>query len=154
MYRSIMAGVFLGGILTLSPLTAMAGPFADDMAKCLVTSTSETDRADLIRWMYSAMSEHPDLASMAQISDKQRDELTTKAGALFSRLIFQSCRAQFVASVRNEGTGTIEYAFSILGQVAMRGLMTDPHVTQQVQALGKTLDQDKLKALVAQAAKK
>jgi hypothetical protein len=36
----------------------------------------------------------------------------------------------------------------------MRGLMSDSHVTQEMQALGKTIDQAKLKELVAQASKK
>lgn len=140
-------------MLGMSPGTAVAGPFADDMAKCLVNSTSEADRTDLMRWMFSAMSLHPDLASMATISAQQRDQITTKASNLFSRLIFDSCRSQVQDAVRNEGPQTLVYAFQILGQVAMRGMMTDPHVAQSLQALGKGVDPVKMKALMQPAGK-
>lgn len=117
------------------PHRAAAGPFADDMAKCLVNSTSDADRADLVRWIFSAMAQHPDLASMAAIPPKDRDVLNTKAANLFSRLMFDSCKSQVEQAVHNEGPQTIEYAFQILGEVAMRGIMADPHVTQAVQAI-------------------
>jgi len=68
--------------------------------------------------------------------------------------MFESCRSEFVQAVKNEGPATIEYAFSVLGQVAMRGLMSDSHVSESFQALGKSLDENKLKALVAEAGKK
>jgi hypothetical protein len=103
MYKPLIVAVILGGAAAVTSHPVVAGPFADDMAKCLVGSTSDMDRADLIRWIYSAMSLNPDLESMAQISTKERDELTTKAGALFSRLIFQSCRSQFVTICAERG---------------------------------------------------
>jgi len=55
--------------------------------------------------------------------------------------------------VQNEGPQTIAYAFQILGEVAMRGIMAEPHVSQSIQALGKSIDQAKLKALIAAANK-
>jgi hypothetical protein len=141
-------------MMVITPHPAVAGPFADDMAKCLVKSTSDADRADLVRWIYSAMSLHPDLASMANISDKERDELNAKAGKLFSRLLFESCRTEFVQALKNEGPTTIRYAFQILGQVATRGMMTDTHVTQSMAGLGKSIDEAKLKELVEEAGRK
>lgn len=153
MFKTLLVVVGFGCILGMSPGTAVAGPFADDMAKCLVNSTSEADRTDLMRWMFSAMSLHPDLASMATISARQRDEITTKAANLFSRLMFDSCKSQVQDAVRNEGPQTIVYAFQILGQVAMRGMMTDPHVAQALQGLGKGVDPAKMKALMEPAGK-
>lgn len=154
MKKSIALGAALSCILAMTAHPAAAGPFADDMAKCLVRSTSDSDRADLVRWIYSAMSLHPDLASMAKVSAKERDDLQERAAKLFSRLMFESCRSEFVQAVQNEGPSTLEYAFSVLGQVAMRGLMSDSHVSESFQALGKSLDQNKLKAIVAEASKK
>jgi hypothetical protein len=67
--------------------------------------------------------------------------------------MFESCRSQLVQAVRNEGPQTLQYAFAILGQVAMRGIMSDTHVNQSLQAMSKEIDKDKLKALVAEAGK-
>jgi hypothetical protein len=124
------------------------------MAKCLVKSTSEADRADLMRWMFSSMSLHPDLTSMSKISAQTRDEVNTKAANLYSRLLFESCKSETHEAVRNEGPQTIQYAFQILGQVAARGLFTEPHVTDAMKALEKGIDQEKLKQLVASATNK
>ena len=151
-YRTL-AGAFAACLIGMGPCVATAGPFADDMAKCLVKSTSESDRADLVRWIFAAMTMHPDLASMAKVSAQQREEVTSKATKLFGRLLFESCKSETVEAVRNEGPQTIQYAFEILGQVATRGLMTEPHVGQELQALGKGIDQEKLKQLVALAGK-
>lgn len=148
-----VAGALLACLIGMTPCLVTAGPFADDMAKCLVKSTSDADRADLVRWIFSAMSLNPDLASMSKISAQQRDELTAKAAKLFGRLLFQSCKSETEEAVRNEGPLTIQYAFQILGQVATRGLMSEPHVTQELQALDKDIDQEKLKQLVALSGK-
>lgn len=151
MFKTLIVVAGLGCFLGMSPCTAVAGPYADDMARCLVSSTSEADRADLMRWMFSAMAQHPDLASMATISTNQRDTITDKASKLFSRLMFDSCKSQVQEAVHNEGPQTIYYAFQILGQVAMRGMMTDPHVAQALQGLGKGIDPAKMKALMGPA---
>jgi hypothetical protein len=153
MFKKLIIVAGLGCIVAMSTHRAIAGPFADDMAKCLVNSTSDADRADLVRWMFSAMALNPDLASMATISTKERNELATKVANLFSRLMFDSCKSQVQQAVRNEGPQTITYAFQILGEVAARGIMADPHVSQSLQALGKSIDQTKLKSLMAAGGK-
>lgn len=154
MRYSTITGALAACLIGVVPCLATAGPFADDMAKCLVKATSEADRADLMRWMFSSMSLHPDLASMSKVSAQTRDEVNAKAAKLYSRLLFESCKAETQEAVRNEGPQTIQYAFQILGQVAARGLFTEPHVTDAMQALEKGIDQDKLKELVALATKK
>jgi hypothetical protein len=35
---------------------AAAGPYSDDLAKCLVKSTTKEDRVSLIRWLFAAAS--------------------------------------------------------------------------------------------------
>jgi hypothetical protein len=153
-HKPLMAGPLLGCLIAVIPCVAIAGPFADDMAKCLVKSTSDADRTDLVRWMFSSMSLHPDLASMSTISAQARNEIDAKVGKLYARLLFESCKSETAQAVQNEGPQTIQYAFQILGQVAARGLFTDPHVTGAMQALEKNIDQAKLKELMAASAGK
>src|SRR5262245_52491698 len=114
MRYSTLAGAIAACLIGMIPCLAAAGPFADDMAKCLVKSTSEADRADLMRWMFSSMSLHPDLTSMSKISAQTRNEVNTKAASLYSRLLFDSCKSETEEAVRNEGPQTIQYAFQVL----------------------------------------
>jgi hypothetical protein len=149
MKRSIVGAALLP--LLCAPKLAAAGPFADDMAKCLVNSTSPEDRTQLVKWIFSVIALHPDLAAMSSISPKQRGEISKNAGALFQRLLLVSCRSQTQQALKNEGTQTIQYAFQVLGQVATRGLFTDSHVMEGTKDLAKYVDEEKLKSLTAAA---
>jgi hypothetical protein len=100
------------------------------------------------------MSLHPDLASMSSISPQQRDTLSKGAAALFQRLLLESGRSETQVAVQNEGPQTIQYGFQILGQVATRGLMTDPHVLEGMKSLAQGLDEEKLKALLTPSSPK
>jgi hypothetical protein len=134
--------------------TAYAGPYADDMAKCLVKSTSPADRTAFIRWLFASLALHPDVASMASVTPQQRGQINKAAGVLIQRLLLKSCRSDTQTAVKNEGPQTIQYAFQIFGQVATRQLFTDPHVADGMKALAATMDEAKLKALVSEATTK
>jgi len=148
MRRTLVPTALLTVAVGLPP-AVHAGPYADDMAKCLVKSTSTEDRTLLIRWMFSAMALHPDVASLALVSKQQRDEITKRTGALFQRLLLESCKAETKEAVQDEGPQTVQYAFQVLGQVAARGLFTEPRVADSVKDLGNSVDQEKIKALLA-----
>jgi len=48
---------------------AVAGPYSDDLAKCLVRSTTPEDKTLLVQWMFATMAlqrelfAHPDVAA-------------------------------------------------------------------------------------------
>lgn len=130
---------------------ANAGIYSDDMAKCLVKSASQEDQITFIQWMFTAMALHPSVTSMAAISDKQRTELTSKTGALFMRLITKDCRSETVAAVKYEGPNALEQSFSVLGQAAMRGLMSHPAVEKGLQGLTSESDTKELRDLMKEA---
>ena len=147
MKRSMVAMLFVALLFTSK--LALAGPFGDDMAKCLVNSTSPEDRTLLVKWIFSVMASHPDLSAMSSVSVKQRDDLTKNAGALFQRLLTETCRSQTQQAIQNEGPQTIQYAFQVLGQVATMGLFSDPHVADNMKGLARYVDEEKIKALGA-----
>lgn len=150
-WKALAAGYLIGLSLAGS---AVAGPYADDMAKCLVKSASPADRTLLVKWIFSVISLHPDLAPMSSITPQQRGAITKSAGELFQRLLLESCRSETQEAIQNEGSETIQYAFQVLGQVATRGLFTDPHVAEGMTALGTQLDAQKLKTLLGPEAPK
>lgn len=152
MKRSMIALLLV--TLLCAPRLAPAGPFADDMAKCLVNSTSPEDRTLLVKWIFSVIALHPDLSAMAAVSAKQRDDISKKTGALFQRLLLESCRSQTQQAMQTEGQQTIQHAFEVLGQVAARGLFSDSHVLEGTKDLAKYVDEEKIKALMDGAPQK
>jgi hypothetical protein len=126
---------------------AVAGPYGDDMAKCLVKAASPDDQTVFIKWLFAAIALHPDVASMASISAQQRDEFNKRAGALFQRLLTESCRSETQQAIRYEGPATIQYAFQVFGQAAAGNLFANPSVAVGMKDLAKYIDQDKIKAL-------
>ncbi|HEX3603863.1 MAG TPA: hypothetical protein VHU43_07205 [Steroidobacteraceae bacterium] len=70
------------------------------------------------------------------------------------RLLLESCKQETRDAIQNEGAQTIEYSFGIFGQVAMRGLFTDPAVVVGMKNFTKYFDQEKIKALMQSPASK
>ncbi len=140
----------LGLILTFGLAEAAhAGIYTDDLSKCLVKSTSEADRTDLILWIYAAMSDHPAVRGLSNVSPAQHDAANRKTGALMERLLLVDCRTQTVEAMRYEGSTAIQGSFSVLGQVAMVGLMQDKAVAGDVGGITKFIDESKFAALAA-----
>jgi hypothetical protein len=144
--------VFASLLLVGSP--TLAGPYSDDLAKCLVASTSSDDRVALVRWMFTSFAAHPDVAPLSAATTAQVDAIDSQVGAIFTRLLTQSCREQTQAALRYEGTAAIETAFQVLGQVAANELGTNPAVQKRLAALGEKIDQRALEALVQAPAPK
>ncbi len=134
-------------ILLASP-AAFAGPYSDEMAKCLVTSTSEADKNFLVKWMFAAAALHPAVKSISSVTDAQRNELNVKTAKLFERLLTESCKKQVQTAIKYEGQSTIESAFQVLGQVAARGLFSDPAVNGFIAQLGNHIDKQKMESVI------
>lgn len=143
-----LAVIVLFASLACAP-ALLAGPYGDDMAKCLVKSASPQDRTLLVRWVFSVLALHPDLASMSTITPQQRDAMNKASGALFERLLFDACKTETQQAILNEGLQTMEYAFNVLGQVATRNMFTNAQVQDGMKGFTKYIDQEKLKALAA-----
>ncbi len=140
--RSLLVAMSL--LATLAPLPARAGPFTDDLSKCLVASTTPADNKTLVVWMVSVITLHPDVEAMATLTPAQRDANDTAAAKLFERLLMVSCKAQAQQAVKYEGAEAFKASFSVLGQVAMKDLMTNPKVAEGLRGLGKRIDEKKV----------
>lgn len=138
-------------ILAVALLSAVcpqvhAGPFTDDLSKCLVKSTSDDDRTLFIQWIYAAMSSHPKVRAMSSITPEFADQLNRRAADLVTELLTSRCKAEAAQAVKAEGEAALRGSFEVLGRVGMQGLLADPNVTEYLTGLGRYFDQDKLKA--------
>jgi hypothetical protein len=141
---AMTAAIFL--ILIGSP-SAQAGPYADDLSKCLVASTTAADKQALVRWMFAMAALNPTVKPISNVTDNQRVGFDKQTARLFERLLTVSCRSQTKLALQYEGGGTIESSFSLLGQVAGRELFSDPQVAKGMADFGKYLDKTKFQAL-------
>lgn len=131
-------------VLTLGTPLAWAGPFTDDMSKCLVKSTSEADKTLLIKWIFAAMAAHPDVKSLSSIPPEKGAQLNRDVGALVMRLLTKNCKSETKQAVDFEGEDTFKTSFGILGQVAMQGLMVNDEVLQYISGFESYLNTEEL----------
>jgi hypothetical protein len=131
----------------LSANTSSAGIYSDSLARCLVSHTSNEDKTLLVRWIFAIMALHPAVSDTITVNDSEREKLNRGAGMLFERLVTDDCRKETKEALMYEGPVAMQTSFQVLGQVATRGLMTDPAVTAGLTAFQKYLDETKLREL-------
>jgi hypothetical protein len=134
-------------IASAASQSAVAGLYTDDLSRCLVSSTTKEDRVVLVKWIFTALAQHPDVASLTTIDSANAESATKELGAMFMRLMTDVCGAKLVEAIKYEGTSALEQSFSVLGQVAARELMVHPDVLKSLTGLEKHLDRSKFEAL-------
>lgn len=130
---------------------ASAGVYTDELSKCLVKASTPADQTAFMVWLFSAMSAHPAVRALSNVTPAQRDAASKTAAGLVERFITVDCRAESVAAVKYEGPSTFEAAFGVFGQVAMRGLMADADVNAALNQLAKYMDNAKFEAIGKEA---
>lgn len=138
----------LAGLCLALPAASFAGIYSDDMAKCLVASTSLQDKTDLVRWIFANAALHPGVADIANVSATDLDAMNRTTAELLERLLTQSCRKQSAEAIRYEGLPAVQQSFQVLGQVAMGELMGHPQVRTGFEAFAKHIDNAKIEAIV------
>ncbi len=138
-----MQASLLGLMLSLTT-TVQAGLYTDDLSRCLVESTTASDKVSLVKWMFTAAALHPAVSSIASVSEAQLNAANKATAELFMKLLTESCKDQSQKAVKYEGQAAIQGGFTILGQVAARELFASPEVSAGMAGLEKYFDEKKL----------
>ena len=125
----------------------MAGPFVDDMAKCLVRSTSSKDNILLGRWLVRVYGEHSESKGLIYISDYDKKTIDRDVGKLFTRLLTQDCEFEAKKAYNYEGLAVMGNAFEVLGEVAGKELLEDRNVLKALKKFTEYVDYEKLEYL-------
>jgi len=133
-------------VVVLSATDAVAGPYADDLAKCLVKSTTPAEKNALVKWIFAAAALHPEVKGISAVTEAQREELSKSTGKLVERLLGESCKAETHDALKYEGPQVFQSAFTVLGQVASVGLFTDPGVSAYMSDFLKYVDKAKVES--------
>lgn len=141
------AGLLLAALA--SSANVHAGPYSDDLAKCLVRSTTGDDKRNLVQWIFSIASVHPALTSLMSITDDRRTTLNKDVARLFEALLTERCSNETRDAMKYEGPETLKSSFGLLGQVAMRELFADPGVAKELGRFTEYIDTKKFEALKA-----
>ena len=148
MRKSITIGL-LAGVTALST-NVRAGIFADDLSRCLVSKTSVADKTVFIQWLFDAIAQNPDVRG-TKVSDANVAADNKQMAGLVDRLLETDCRPQTIAVLKNEGASGFTSSFEVFGKVAATNLFNNPKVNDYLGGYAKDMDQDKLKALAAEA---
>lgn len=119
---------------------AQAGPYADELKKCLVESSSPKDLTLLVRWIAKAINAHPQLSDISALSERKKADIDQQLARYFERVLFEDCQAPVRDLIKYENADGMRVAFEFLGQVAMKQVMEDPRVTQSVSDFSKYIN--------------
>jgi hypothetical protein len=130
-------------IIMLNPIITHAGQAAQNLGVCLTDSLNGKERKNLAKWIYFAMSKHSSIKPYTNATQKDFDNINKYVGVLITRLLTEDCPEIANAAIKEGGSQALEYAFGVVGQVAMQELMAEPSVSQAMGVFEKYLDQDK-----------
>ena len=127
---------------------AVAGPFADEMSKCMVRETTEQERTMLVQWVFAITALHPDVKQLSSVTDQARSKLNKQLADLTMALLTERCAKETREVLKNEGPDSFQSSFGELGKSAMQGLFTDSRVSAGLSEFTSNLDEAKLKKFV------
>lgn len=130
--------------------TANAGPFTDKLSICLVQQTNEADKEILIKWVFAAMSSHPNVQHLSNVSSKTGEKLNKNTAELFVDLISNRCEKEAREAIKYENEIALNKSFEVLGKVAMQGIMGNPNVSAYMGGMEKYIDANKLRSVFPQ----
>ena len=140
--KTCVQSLLLFVLLAAGP--AQAGPYSDELGKCLVGSTTAADKGALGKWNFATAALHPAVKSIATVTPEERTGFNRDTARLFERLVTEACRMQTQQAVKYEGAAALQNAFQLLGQVAARELFADPAVAGGLSELERHFDREKL----------
>lgn len=139
-----LAAIVIGSAITVS--SASASPAADALGACLADNTTGKDRKGMMKWVFMAMSAHPEIHNLSNITEKKRDEVNRMMGAMITKLITESCPAQAKNAAANGGEA-FKIAFEVVGRLGAQELMSNPEVNSSFSGFAKYMDKDKMNSV-------
>jgi hypothetical protein len=133
----------------LAPARAIAGPFTDELSKCLVEKTTDQDKTLLVQWIFSTMATHPDVQGLATVATAKREDLSRRAAKMFEVLLVDRCNIEAKKAVQYEGQSVFGASFEVLGRIAGMGLFSHPTVARESAKFATYVDQKRLQAALA-----
>ncbi len=136
---------FIGVFITAS---AYAGQYADALNKCIASSVTDKDKANLARWALAAIGQHPEMVGIVSISLEKREEINRAFGLLNNRLLGETCAKELRDTVQFEGKAGASSSFEFFGRLAMQEVMANQMVLEGLSGAAKYLDMAKINSAI------
>jgi hypothetical protein len=133
--------------LSLASFAASASPATDALGSCFTDHTTGKERKDLAKWVFIAMSAHPELATLFPLSQPMRDAADKNMAALMTKLMTKDCVEQLRVALAEDSEAS-QASFNMLYQAAMQELMSDPKVEASIQSFMRYMDQEQLRKVM------
>jgi hypothetical protein len=130
-----------------SGIPAMAQNPTQIFSGCLVDALNGKERKNLAKWIFLAMSSHPEMKIYSSASAKDLKENDEYVGKLITRLLVEDCPDEFKKAYAAD-VGAIEQAFRLVGEVAMQELMTNQETSQALINYTKYADLERINAII------
>lgn len=141
-FVTAIAAVVVGSAVTVS--SALAGSATDALSSCLADNTTGKDRKEMARWVFVGMASHPEIKTLSNVTQANRDELDKIMATMVTRLMTESCLTQARSAMEEDGSAAFQVAFGVVGKLAMQELMSNPRVNASFSDFAKYIDQKKL----------
>jgi hypothetical protein len=133
-------------ICATASFPTFAGPDAEALSKCLADHTTDQDRREMARWIFLAMTAHPELKDVSSESIDAKSGADKFMGELVTKLMSEDCVKETRTATLREGRSAMQFAFGSLARLAMQELMANPSVTKSVAAFEEHVDQGKIRS--------
>ena len=116
-------------ILAAVATPVSAGPYQDDLTKCMVSHTDSSDQRALVRWIVLAFASSSAAQDVVKIDTSKVQEIQVGMATYTERLFLQDCLLEAREAFRYEGESAVVEGFKLISQVAGREAMMDPAVS-------------------------
>lgn len=138
-----MKKIVLVALLLMAP-AAHAGVYGDAFGKCLVGASTDTDKQQLVEWIFAAISLNPAIGPYTNISGEEREAIDRNMAVVVERLVGDACRKEAADALKYEGANAFALAFELLGRVAGMQIFASPEVSAGAQGFNQYIDMEKL----------
>lgn len=143
-FSRVATPVCMAVVLCGTAQITMASPTVNQLSDCLVKSTTATDKTAVLQWTFSALSTHPDLKALSNVTDAQRTQLDQNFAQVLQRVIVEQCATQTKAVIQTDGLQAVGESFQALGRTTGEEIIQNPQVKQQLKGVIRYVDLNKL----------
>jgi len=111
-------------------------------------NTTGKERKDLARWIFVAMSAHPEMRGLSSVTEADVERSSKSTAAIFTKLLSETCAAEAREASAKEGSQSLQIAFGMLGELAMQEIASDRNVATVMSNFERYVDQAKVQAAI------
>jgi tRNA G37 N-methylase Trm5 len=114
-------------LIITTMLTLYGGTYSRDLTYCLITNTTKKDRITLSKWIFSVLSQHPNLKPLSKVTPQIMDEYNKKIANIVKKLLYKDCKREAQLVLKYE-PANLKKSFEVLGRIAIITIIKNPNV--------------------------